>query len=341
MEDNVKVLTLDSIPTLKQLIGNGGEAPTIYNGFTNDPEGVMSASFWNSLFNSAPYGNLILGGRPNPLDGVSNSARGGIALDPSGASLNGNYSVSIGKSPINNGSYGIAIGAETTVHGHSEYNPTTQGAGMAIGPYAKTTTATANNKPIYPVALGFGSVASARSEVSIGNPNVQSPDLWSSIAPARNGTATRYVANVTAGELDTDATNVAQVREAVIGDVLYTGTEAVSEITLSASVAQYEQVELIGTWTLPYQPDLAPLQVIVHWQNNDQDQARVLELHAHDMDVAAMEKAEVTDIWQFTAPTTLSLVSSISMEGSATDPTIESHDTPLITITKVIGRKAI
>lgn len=87
----------------------------------------------------------------------------------------------------------VAIGSKATANG---------GSSVAIGGYigALPSAKTTHN---YGIALGPGSTTSRNSEVSIGG---------TSYIP------TRYLANVKAGELDTDAVNVAQLNAAV-GDI--------------------------------------------------------------------------------------------------------------------------
>lgn len=143
------------------------------------------------------------------------------------------------------------------------------------------------------------------------------------------------------GELLTDAPNMAQVRSATVGDVLYSGTGAEATITLTSPVSQYEKVEIIGSWAMPHTDVATPLQVIGHWHLNDQDNSRTFQLRAVDVDPTTNQKTEVVETWSFTGSTTLQMVSGAQISGELTDQVMETLETPQIVITKVIGIKAI
>lgn len=336
MEDNVKVLTLGSIATLKELVGGEGGV-NLLTEYTVSPESgsVYDAVYINSKLNDTA---VVLGeGATQPETSASRKLAVVIGKDASAQLASGQigtYSVVIGYNAsatvsTGNNYSGIAIGGNSTASGY----------GIAIGGYAKALSSGA-------VAIGTSAQAKGNSialgdnaantptrnvaEVSIGNPD-------GTLGVAK----TRFLANVTAGTLDTDATNLKQVRDAVIGDVLYTSTEAESTITLSTPVSQYEKVEVIGSWTMPYTELNTPLQIIGNWHINDQDDSRAFQLRAVDMDPTNTERTEVVETWQFTNATTLELASGTQISGTLTDPTIEAMDTPNIIITKVIGIKAI
>lgn len=141
--------------------------------------------------------------------------------------------------------------------------------------------------------------------------------------------------------LGTDTPNLAQVRSATVGDVLYSGTGAEATITLASPVSQYEKVEIIGSWTMPHTDVATPLQVIGHWHLNDQDNSRTFQLRAVDVDPATSQKTEVVETWSFTGSTTLQMVSGAQIAGELTDQVMEALEAPQIIITKVIGIKAI
>lgn len=277
MENNVKVLTLDSIPTLKQLIGGGGSDVNLLSNYTatvgsND---VYNASYVNGRLNSS--------------------------------------TIAIGQFSSAQGTQSMAIGFDAQIVAGE--------LGVALG-----TQSSCRNS--FSVALGFNSETHRTKEVSIGAGN-SSPY------------ATRYLANVTAGELPTDAVNLAQVRGATVGDVLYASPDVASTITLATPVSQYEKVEIIGSWSMPYTETTTPLQVIGHWHLNDQDNSRTFQLRAVDLDPANNQKTEVVETWSFTGSTTLEMISGAVISGDLTGQTIETVDTPSIIITKVIGIKAL
>lgn len=245
------------------------------------------------------------------------SASGGghvVAIGPS-AGASGSNSVVIGYHVLG-GTVGNAtlIGAETRA---------TSSNGTAMGYNARV-----NHS--YSVALGVYSLTGRANEVSIGNTE-----------PTGDAPATRYLANVTAAALDTDATNLAQVRSATVGDVLYAGTDAEATITLTSPVSQYEKVEIIGSWTMPHTDATTPLQVIGHWHLNDQDNSRTFQLRAVDVDPTANQKTEVVETWSFTGSTTLQMISGAQISGELTEQVMEALETPQIIVTKVVGIKAI
>lgn len=99
--------------------------------------------------------------------------------------------------------YRTAIGASA---GRDSLGTTSYGATTFVGAYAHSeppvdSTMTAD----YSVALGYNSVATRRDEVSFGSGNADPNKIYT----------TRYLANVKAGTLDTDAVNVGQLNAAI------------------------------------------------------------------------------------------------------------------------------
>lgn len=119
-----------------------------------------------------------------------------------GASATNTTSLAIGKSAGASGSNAIAIGNSLSAGGRAAISMGTNSSGageraVALGGWAHATKRDS-------VAVGSLSTTSRNNEVSIGNPsNADVP--------------TRFLANVKAGELDTDAVNLKQLNDAVAG----------------------------------------------------------------------------------------------------------------------------
>lgn len=170
--DNLKVLTLDSIATLKGLIGTGGSNVTLLDEYT------ATASLPAGSTYSASY-----------LNGRLDAAK--LALGKEAAVGNGGTAI---------GAYSyVADNTQSTAIGNSaQANSTaTDYSNTAIGTGTNATKSST-------VAIGHQAVTSRDGEVSIGNPS-------SSV----NVVKTRYLANVRAGVLDTDAVNLKQLNDAI------------------------------------------------------------------------------------------------------------------------------
>lgn len=119
-----------------------------------------------------------------------------------GASATNTTSLAIGKSAGASGSNAIAIGNSLSAGGRAAISMGTNSSGageraVVLGGWAHATKRDS-------VAVGSLSTTSRDNEVSIGNPsNADVP--------------TRFLANVKAGELDTDAVNLKQLNDAVAG----------------------------------------------------------------------------------------------------------------------------
>lgn len=128
---------------------------------------------------------------------VSNN--GTMAIGAS-SSARSNYTVAIGAQAASTqqqstavGYYSIASGSTSTALGN--YSTASGNSSIALGSHAKAS-------PNSSVAIGSYSVAGRPYEVSIGDPSA-------------TNNPTRYLANVTAGELDTDAVNKKQMEDYV------------------------------------------------------------------------------------------------------------------------------
>lgn len=119
-----------------------------------------------------------------------------------GASATNTTSLAIGKSAGASGSNAIAIGNSLSAGGRAAISMGTNSSGageraVVLGGWAHATKRDS-------VAVGSLSTTSRNSEVSIGN-------------PSNANVPTRFLANVKAGELDTDAVNLKQLNDAVAG----------------------------------------------------------------------------------------------------------------------------
>lgn len=313
-------------------IGNGAESVTIGTYATSQGNnsiaiggaakaGVNGVSIGQSAglpgttnATTAIGSNTSTGGTQALALGFNSKATGAYSIAMGGGEATATNSFSIGTESISKTANAIAFGAGAMVEGNN---------GIAFGSNTYIRPSNINS-----VAIGRNSITYRSSEVSIGSGGGNAP-------------ATRYLGNVTAGELDTDAVNVKQLRTCTIGDVLYASTEAASSITLSTPVSQYEKIEVLGMWNMPYTASTTPLQITAFWHINDQDNSKTFQIAAIDIDAENSEKTEVIDTWSFTNATTLDLLSNGMISGTLTEPTMESNTTPYITITKVIGIKAL
>lgn len=119
-----------------------------------------------------------------------------------GVSATNTTSLAIGNSVGASGSNAIAIGNSLSAGGRAAISMGTNSSGageraVALGGWAHATKRDS-------VAVGSLSTTSRNSEVSIGN-------------PSNANVPTRFLANVKAGELDTDAVNLKQLNDAVAG----------------------------------------------------------------------------------------------------------------------------
>lgn len=298
----------------------GGSSVTLYSSYSTATDGANTAKFINDKFNSK---DVVLG--VNAALSSINPYQGAIAIGW-GASASSESSVVIGPNASAQVNDCVTLGV----------NASTQGASStAIGGDASC-----NNSSSYATALGAESMAQHDRSVALGALSRTGRTNEVSIgqgAGVGNTIPSRFLANVKAGVNPTDAVNLTQLREATMGTVLYGATDHEAVITLSQNVSQFERVRAIGSWVLPYQTGGLELQVFGEYQLNDQDQAKTFQLHAQDFDPETGEKTEITDTWTFTNPTTLSLVSSITVSGPLTDPVITTNDVPAINLSKIIG----
>lgn len=173
------------------VVGGGGSDVNLLNSYTatvrdND---VYDASYVNKRLDN---GSIALGANAH----YSNDNGGAIAIGKNAyakcrTGAYNNSGIAIGDNAVAGittaTSNAVALGRDAQANSNS---------GIAIGYFAKTSSGG--------VALGYGASSSRDGEVSIGNGN-----------DSVYGPNTRYLANVTAGELDTDAVNFKQMKDYV------------------------------------------------------------------------------------------------------------------------------
>lgn len=231
--ETLKVLTLDSLATIKQLIGGGGGGSTnLLSNYTKTPQATdaYNATYINSRLDGQ---HVIMGLNPsNGSQSIVSGSQPSVAL------------VGIAAGDIYGGC--IAIGASNTAYAAGSNiaigNNAAADSGhynISIGMNAWCSTQNTDNS----IALGSHSTITRSNELSIGGENLTGN--------------TRYLANVKAGELDTDAVNLKQMEDYVTahaggssgdtGTVLYTGTtNAPSAITLLSPLSQFKKVKFYG-----------------------------------------------------------------------------------------------
>lgn len=377
--NNLKVLTLDSIATLKNLIGSGGGSSiTLYNEYGTHTDGALTQQFLNNVLNNvrvqigrdANYGpssstasHAIAMGQGATATGLGYATNNSIAIgyqakaqqtaaaagnvavaigsaaDASSVTATGTKSVAIGaRAQCNNQVDVVAIGGES--QGKDNYtialgtNAFAQGVGgIAIGESSKTP-AGAGNIVIgrnalnsasfsYSVALGNNAMINRNREVSIGNPTSDSYK-------------TRYLANVTTGVLDTDATNVSQVRSAVQGTTLYTGTASVNTLELSEAASSFAYLQVVCEYTGMGSTAISQTVAINFYPT---ETAKSFQVTATDITVGDTPMVTtLQDIWMLSDDgMDLDLVSSTKAEQGNGTLTTTPDTTSQFTIVKVVG----
>lgn len=153
----------------------------------------------------------------------------GIAIGES-ANGAGNWSTAIGSRAKAAGSDSVAIGHNASATdtasiaignsvGASGYNAIAIGNSLSAGGFAAISMGTnSSGAGKRAVALGGWSHATKRDSVAVGSFSTTSRDNEVSIGnPSNADVPTRFLANVKAGELDTDAVNLKQLNDAVAG----------------------------------------------------------------------------------------------------------------------------
>lgn len=211
----------------------GGSDVNLLTTYTAEPgeTDVYDASYVNKRLNGI---GLAIGENAKAYTG---SQHRGVALGAS--AIAGVYGVAIGGDAVarNYANYGAQVAIGKAAQAHQEYGS----AGMALGAYSSIAE-TPSIKTNYSVALGAYSTSKRPYEVSVGS------------GAAGQIPNTRFLANVTAGELPTDAVNLQQmqdyVAEAGVGGntptVLYTGTTQTNSIELSESARNFQYIVIIG-----------------------------------------------------------------------------------------------
>lgn len=191
----------------------GGSSVEVLEAYGNDSKATLSQKFISDKLNGTSVGigsgsAAYVSNCVNIGTGVGLSIANSISIG-TGADVSSSNSIAIGHNAVgsaaSNASSCVAIGpsararlSSSVALGSNTY--VNAAHGVALGPSARVNTDHAGS-----VALGYLSDTGRADEVSIGNPDES----------MSGGAVYRYIANVKAGELDTDAVNVAQLNEAV------------------------------------------------------------------------------------------------------------------------------
>lgn len=226
--------------TDKAKLNNLLEIKSLGDGLSLSDEGVLSAEGGSNVnvlttYNSSPAEGDAYDARyvNKRLDGEKTVYLGNKATSYSKPSTDGGgVAVGVEAKAVTSG---VAIGAfaQTVTDTNSgenmaigAYSISFDSRGVAIGAHAQCGTSAAY-PPSYSVALGHYSVAKRDAEVSIGR-NTNS---------TTSGPKTRFLANVTAGELDTDAVNLKQMNDAIAAAVPTLPIATAEEITAAWEAA--------------------------------------------------------------------------------------------------------
>lgn len=188
--------------------------------------------------NNTVNGGSVVVGINSVAEGVANIVMGcaakaesfaGIAMGHA-AETDGTAGIAVGQGANAKGYYSIAVGGGAISEGYES---------LALGKFAK-------GKVSYGVALGSYSVADTDRGVAGYDPSNadhsgDTTGVWKSSAPAVSvgdaaNNVTRQITNVAAGTQDTDAVNVAQLKQAVTGatEAAKTTIEAGENVTVAA-----------------------------------------------------------------------------------------------------------
>lgn len=227
---------------LEEIGGGGGTEVTLYDTYSTATDGANTAAFINSRLNN---GQVYIG--KNAKSSYSGSYNIAIGLDADGSSENKNNiegSIAIGHSAkVGAGTSPIAIGSRASATGAGS---------IAIGGYPSgTTNLSAKASGTSAVALGQGATASQFESVALGYRSItaraEEVSIGSGLTTA--SPTTRYLANVTAGERDTDAVNLKQMTDA-IQEAMLEKMYPIGSIYMSATLATANAVAEVlgGTW---------------------------------------------------------------------------------------------
>lgn len=193
------------------VVGGSGSDVNLLTTYTTSPaeNDVYDASYMNGRLDNSS--GLYLGGatlgshsiqhHPIAIGADAQASYDGTAIGANASA--DSASVALGGNAKNYNSYNVAIGNGTQASGEAVAVGANAKAGthsVAIGENAQSTT-----QVNYSVALGHSTANTRNGEVSIGGYTGTSTNI----------PKTRYLANVTAGELDTDAVNLKQMQDYV------------------------------------------------------------------------------------------------------------------------------
>lgn len=196
--------TLDTdavnVKQMQDYVSEHSGSVNLYDTYSTATDGANTAAFINDKLNS---GSLRLGKLSNFTNAspatsialgysINNQGKAGAASIAIGSGVASNTPMEVYPNSIGIGIFSNAKGEGSTLVGNNSTISTNIPNGTAIG----RQTAVYNGNS---VALGAYSVTGRINEVSVGSNN-------NNVDPK-----TRFLANVTAGELDTDAVNVAQL----------------------------------------------------------------------------------------------------------------------------------
>lgn len=206
-----------NLAQVKDLISGMGPGVTLLTGYTASPaaDAVYDAAYTNSRLNNEM---VILGKDSVVSDNIRNDAS-------KNTSVVLGYKAKVAASTGTFESQGIAIGNDATAGTNTGstnvvavaigYSSRAYNCGVAVG---RSAIAYSGNNT-HGVALGYESQCTSSHSVALGSYSVTTRRAEVSIG-GYSGTVTtypktRFLANVTAGELDTDAVNLAQVRDMI------------------------------------------------------------------------------------------------------------------------------
>lgn len=201
---------------------SGGGGAKLYEEYGENTDGALTQKFVSGVLNAD---TVKLGKNAQ----VANNVYAHIAIGPSSksfgndgiaigntASASGTDALSIGGSTSSSGSSSIAIGLRARANNVSNIaiganTNSTGNRSIAISEAAKATT-------IGAIAIGFQAESKYENSIAIGSGSTTDRTYEVSVGAAkRNPAYFRFIANVKAGELDTDAVNLKQLNDAVAG----------------------------------------------------------------------------------------------------------------------------
>lgn len=248
----------DSTNLAEILGGGGGGGAILYSSYSTATDGANTANFINGKLNNtsivlgqdALYKTATSSGSANDIVVIGREA---IGLD---SNTNGWGMISIGRSATSTGTRAVTIGqyarggSNSVAIGGGEN--TTLGKYTSAGSSSIAIGAKANAATSESVAVGTSATIGngATSSVALGTNSATSRSYELSIGSGSGSTPTRFLANVTAGELDADAVNKKQMEDYVathagIGEITY-GADTVTLGSTELTAAQGTQGGAVG-----------------------------------------------------------------------------------------------